>query len=96
MFLVCMHDWQELLARLDALHKQGEKIMATLDDVVAKVTAENTVIDSAVALLQELAKAVQNLQPSQEAINNLYNEISQKTDALAAAVQANTPVPPGP
>ncbi len=73
------------------LQTQGRKIMATLADVQAAVTAEDTVIDSAVALIQGLAAQVAALQPNQAAIDALAADIKAKSDSLAAAVAANTP-----
>lgn len=69
--------------------------MATLKDVQDAVTAEDTVIDSAVALIQGLAAQVAALAPNQAAIDALAADIKNKSDALAAAVVANTP-PPAP
>lgn len=69
--------------------------MATIADLQAKVTAEDTVIDSAVALIQGLAAQIAALEPNQAAIDALAADIQGKSDALAAAVAANTP-PPAP
>lgn len=68
--------------------------MATLADLQAKVTAEDTVIDSAITLIQGLAAQIAALQPSQAAIDALAADVQAKSDALAAAVAANTPAPP--
>lgn len=71
-----------------------DKIMATLKDVQAAVQAENTVIDSAITLLNGLAQQVKDLAPDQAAIDALAAEISAKTLVLASAVTANTATPP--
>lgn len=84
-----------LVGQHNAAHQQ-EQIMSTLADVQAKVTAEDTVIDSAIALLQGLAAQVAALTPDQAAIDALAADIGSKTDALAAAVAANTPAAPAP
>ena len=68
--------------------------MATLADLQAKVTAEDTVIDSAITLIQGLAAQIAALQPSQAAIDALAADVQAKSDALAAAVAANAPAPP--
>jgi ABC-type transporter Mla subunit MlaD len=81
----------EILRQLRLLHEGMIKIMATLADVQAAVTAENTVIDSAVALIQGLAAQVAALAPNQAAIDALAADIKAKSDSLAAAVAANTP-----
>lgn len=77
-------DDRDILAKLEA-------IMATLAEVQAAVTAEDTVIDSAIALIQGLAAQVAALAPNQAAIDALAADIKNKSDALAAAVAANTP-----
>lgn len=70
--------------------------MATLADLQALVTQEDTVIDSAVALIQGLAAQVAALAPNQAAIDALAADIKAKSDGLAAAVAANTTPPPTP
>ena len=77
---------------LESLSRKVDKLMATLADLQAEVAAEDTVIDSAVTLIQGLADQVKNLQPNQAAIDALAADIKGKSDALAAAVAANTPV----
>ncbi len=79
---------KELLKQI--LHNQN-KIMATLQDVQDAVTAEDTVIDSAIVLLQGLAQQIADLKPNQAAIDALAADVKAKSDALAAAVTANTP-----
>lgn len=82
------------LARdVSLMRKQLEAIMATLNDVQTAVTAEDTVIDSAVALIQGLAAQIAALQPTQAAIDALANDVKAKTVALSAAVLAGTPTP---
>jgi hypothetical protein len=66
------------------------KIMATLQDVQDAVTAEDTVIDSAMALISGLAAQIAALAPNQAAIDALAADVKAKSDALAAAVAANT------
>lgn len=68
--------------------------MATLIDLQTAVTAEDTIIDSAVTLIQGLAAQVAALQPNQAAIDALAADIKAKSDGLAAAVAANTPATP--
>ena len=75
----------------NALKERIDTIMATLKDVQDAVTAEDTVVDSAIALLQGLATQVAALQPNQSAIDALAADINAKTSALANAVAANTP-----
>ncbi len=87
-FFIYFHEDPRILARLEA-------IMATLDDIVAKVTALTTVDDSVVALLQDLkAKldaAIASGDPAK--IQAISDAIGAQTDRLSAAVTANTPTP---
>jgi len=80
--------------------------MAAIDDNITKlqadVSAENTVIDSAVALINgfasQLAAAVSAAQsagatPAQlQSLTDLSTSIESKTQALATAVASGTPV----
>lgn len=73
-------------------------IMATLDDVKNKVDAETTVVASAVTLLTDLKTkldaAIASNDPTK--LQALSDAIGAQTDALAAAVAANTPAAPTP
>ena len=62
-----------------------------LDSLQAAVAAEDTVVDSAIALLQGLAAQVAALKPNQAAIDALAADITAKTQALSDAIVANTP-----
>ncbi len=88
------HQLDRIERLLHYVIKQGELNMATLADVQAAVTAEDTVVDSAIALLQGLAAQIAALQPNQAAIDALAADVTSKTTALAAAVAANTPAAP--
>jgi uncharacterized protein YoxC len=83
-----------LFAQIDAILSNQEKIMATLDDLQADVTAEDTVIDSAITLLKGLADALKAAGTDPAKLAALHTDITAKTDALAAAVAANTPAAP--
>src|SRR5690348_14906416 len=79
--------------RDDQIFRLLKEIKLTLDDLVAKVTAENTVIDSAVTLLStlktELDAAIASGDPAKiQAVSDLITTGQQK---LADAVVANTP-----
>jgi hypothetical protein len=69
------------------------KIMSALTDLQAAVAAENTVIASAITLLNglkaQLDAAIASGDPA--ALTALSADIAGQTAALAAAVQANTP-----
>lgn len=69
-----------------------KKVMQTLDELKALVEQENSVIDSAITLLNGLSEKIAALTPDQAAIDALATEVKAKSDALAAAITANTPV----
>jgi len=96
-------DHAEMEALIRALGRDGpfsqlllsklEKIMATLDDVVAKVAALGTVEGSVVALLTDLktkldAAIASGADPAK--LQALSDAIGAQTDKLAKAVTDNT------
>lgn len=69
----------------------------TLDELKTKVEAENTVIDSAMTLLNGLSAQIRDLSTDPAKLQALADEIDAKTAALSASVAANTPAtPPAP
>lgn len=74
--------------------------MIDLTALQTKVTAENTVIDSAVTLLNGLSAEIKTLITASSntvdpiALQAIVDGIDAKTVALAAAVVANTPATP--
>ena len=80
--------------KLTELLAQGRKIMADLTVLQAQVTANSTVIDSAIALIQGLAARIEELKTDPVALQALADELRTKDDQLSAAVVANTPVVP--
>lgn len=74
--------------------------MSTLDELVANVAAEDTVIDSAVLTIAGLQKQIADLKtPSTDAntaakIDALNTDITNKRVALAAAIVTGTAVTP--
>ena len=74
--------------------------MIDLTALQTKVTAENTVIDSAVTLLNGLSAEIKTLITASSntvdpiALQAIVDGIDAKTVALAAAVVANTPAAP--
>lgn len=94
----------QLAAIMGKLNNMSAEIDAALTTLQADVTAENTVIDSAVALINgfaaQLAAAVAAAQaagatPAQlQAFTDLGTSITTKSGELSAAVAANTPPPP--
>ena len=85
----------EVLARLDAINQKldlmEKKIMAALDDLRAAVTAEDTVIDSAITLIQGIPALIAAAGVDPAKLAALQTDITNKSQALAAAVAANTP-----
>jgi predicted exporter len=76
---------------------QNSKIMGDLSALLAKVQAEETVEASVITLLQNLSAQLKNLPANdQPAIDALAAQIDTDTQALAAAVTANTPAAPAP
>lgn len=81
-------------ARLNSTRMQ--KSMATLDDLVAAATDEDTKIDSLIALTTELKAKVDaivsgSLTPEQqEKIDAAFAAISDNPDRIQAAIDANT------
>ena len=71
-----------------------EAIMAAIDDLAAAVAAEDTVIDSAVTLLQGLKAALDAAGTDPTKLAALSNDIAAKTKTLSDAVAANTPAAP--
>lgn len=78
-------------AALAKILANQEKEMATVDDIQADVTAEDTVVDSAIALIQGIAAALQAAGTDPAKLAALHTDITNKTQALAQAVAANTP-----
>jgi len=72
------------------LSKQ-EAIMAALDDLQAAVAAEDTVIDSAIALINGIPALIAAAGTDPAKLAALQADITAKSGALAAAVAANTP-----
>lgn len=66
---------------------------AALDNLTAKVTAEETVISSAIALITGIKAALDEALAANDtaAIQALSDKIGADTQALADAVTANTP-----
>ena len=88
----------EVLARLDAImdrldlvSSNQENIMAAIDDLQAAVAAEDTVIDSAITLIQGIPALIAAAGVDPAKLAALQSDITSKSSALAAAVAANTP-----
>lgn len=89
---VHMHD-ADKAEILHAIQSLGDTIMSALTDLQAAVAAEDTVIDSAVVLLQGLKTSLDAAIASGDpaALTALSADIGAKTKSLADAITANTP-----
>ena len=81
-------------ADVAAILANTEKIMATLDDVLADVTAETTAIGSITTLIQGLQAqiAAAGLSPADQAkVDAIFADAEANKAALATALAANVP-----
>lgn len=65
--------------------------MADLSNLTREVSEIGDVVNSAIALLGQLADMIRNAGPDQAALDDLANSLDAKANELAAAVTANTP-----
>jgi len=98
-------DWKHLNDRLDAvlimqsriesaiaaLTIKQEQAMADLTALTAEVARNTEVDSSAIALLNGLAAQIEALKTDPVALQALADTMKGSSDALAAAVVANTP-----
>ena len=77
-------------SKLDEIIKNQIQIMQELEDLKAAVAAEDTVIDSAVTLLNGIAAQIAALTPDKDAIAALAADVKAKTQTLADAVVSGT------
>jgi chromosome segregation ATPase len=74
------------------LSLEWEKAMsAEIDRIKTSVTQLTSVTQGAVTLLGQLAQRVRDLQADPAALTALADEIDQRKQELAGAIQANTP-----
>ncbi len=73
---------------------QQRNLMSDLAAISDAVARETTVVQSAVTLLNELAQELRDAANDPAAVQALADSINSDADALAAAVEANTPAPP--
>lgn len=71
-----------------------DRMSAELDRLTASVAAENTVIDSAILLLRQLAALLIAAKDDPVKIAALADEVDAKATELANAVTENTPTNP--
>src|SRR6266403_1838817 len=70
---------------------QQETIMSALDDLQAAVAAEDTVIDSAITLINGIPALIAAAGTDPTKLAALSADITAKSKSLADAVAANTP-----
>lgn len=93
-------EFASIKAQLVALAKQGERIMKTLDEVLQKMTEEDTVEDSVIALLTGIKAQLDTIlaggvTPAQQAkIDEIFAKAEASKAKLEAAILANTPAAP--
>jgi hypothetical protein len=88
------HD--SLEGRLDALIAQGATMSAQLDALQAEVARNTSVDQSAIILLTRLAEQIAANANDPVAMQKLADDLKASSDALAAAVAANTAAPEDP
>lgn len=88
----------DLAGMLRIVIRNQEKIMATLDQVLAEVTEENTLIDSLSTLIDGLHTQVTDAlsgttlpAPVQAKVDAIFTAAENNKAKLTAAVKANTP-----
>lgn len=77
--------------KLQALLLRVEAMMATLDDLITKVTNIGTVEDSVIALLNDISARLKAAGQDQAKLDALASSIDAQTTKLSDAVVANTP-----
>ena len=70
--------------------------MAAIDDLQAAVAQEDTVIGSAITLIQGIPALIAAAGTDQTKLAALQADIIAQSQSLAAAVAANTPAAPAP
>jgi hypothetical protein len=81
----------KVLTLLSLLITEGKKTMTVIDDLTAAVARETTVDSSIITLIQGLSARVAAATDMTQ-VAAIVTQINAQTDALAAAVIANTPV----
>lgn len=87
----------QVLAKLNAILNNQEKIMATLADITLAVQQQTTVGQSVVALLHNLSSELQAAVDAEDpaAVQSVLDLLTENTKTLSDAVLANTPAAVG-
>ena len=88
-----------LQTKLNTISQQETQMAVDVSALTAEVTRNSSVTASVVQLVNNLAEQIANFPPSddpvtQAALDALRNTLVSNDDTIAAAVTANTPVPP--
>lgn len=75
----------------DLIISQGETIMVDLTRITNEVAENASVIQSAITLLNGLSEQIRELSTDPVALGELADQLDAQSEALAAAVAANTP-----
>lgn len=70
------------------------RITMNIQDILAKVTAQKTVIDSAAALLASLSQEIKDAGTDPAALQAISDALDANGAELTAAITANTPAAP--
>src|SRR5690242_20172792 len=82
---------RSIYALLKSILRKDIHMAKTLDDVLADVAAENTVIDSLEALTKSIAEQLKAAGGDQAKIDAIADALESKTAEIAQAVTDNTP-----
>lgn len=86
----------EILREVRQLKEETRMATIQLQNLIAAVTAEKTVVDSAVAIIDGIPALIAAAGTDPAALDDLTKQIQVSSDALKAAVLANTPATPAP
>lgn len=90
-FMLLWDRFDALDARLNLIQITEAIQMADLSAITSEVQQNGDAVDSAVALLGNLAQQIRDNATDQDALNALAAELDAKGNELAEAVVANTP-----
>ena len=85
------HIENQLNRILDAIVKLETKLADEMEYLTTQVTQTNTVIDSAIVLIQGIKAALDAAGSNPAALKALRDSLDTSEQALAAAIVANTP-----
>jgi len=83
-------------ALAEAINSLEDKVALDLANLTTEITENTTVVGSAITLLQAIIAELQANSGNQAAVDALAADLSNTTDALAAAVASGTPAEPTP